>query len=57
MNRILSALAFPAVILALVCLWQARQTDSQLSATLYLATAAALVFAAIAGIRQRHGKR
>ena len=56
MPRLLSALAFPAVVLAVVCLYQARQTDSQPTAILYLVVAAALVLAAVAGIRERHKK-
>ena len=56
MNRLLAALPFPAVILAIVCLWQSRQATSQSTAFLYYLGAAICLAVTFAGLRERHRK-
>ena len=57
MNRLLSALTFPALILAILALWQSRQTTSQSSALLYYLAAAICFITAYTGFRERHRKQ
>jgi hypothetical protein len=56
-SRLLSALAFPCVILALVLLWSSRTARTPTQTTLYYTAAAAGVIVAGMAFRERHRKQ